>query len=566
MKRGNSIPNLRFGMLILFCVGFVSWTKGQIESQEPRAVGRARLGTGTTLQSMPEIDTRTLQSLMATPLEEPINPEKYIVGPNDMFQIGIWGGANVTYPAFVSPEGSIIIPTVGEVIVAGQTLAEAKRMILDRIRKSYRLAEVTVTLVAPRRFVVTVLGAVRVPGPYIVSSAYRVDKAISLANSPTEGANPATPLPDFSRRRVKLQRRGSDQLVDIERFYALRDDADNPFLMEGDIIVVPHRNFNQGSVSIYGAVNAPGQFEYREQDSLMTLVRLAHGLTENADPSKVEITQLSQDGRTANVREVNLTDILARTAGDIPLRPNDRVVIRERVNKQRDYKVHVRGEVVYPGTYPITADSTRLTEIIRRAGGFTKSAYLPAAEVVRRQVTAEGEQVDFGHEAQLNFRMNDQIVTPEERQYYDLESHLRRGTVAVDFVRLFEKNEKSQDIVLADGDVISIPSSYKTVYIYGQVSRPGFVAYQQGADVRYYISQAGGFGDEAESGNVRVIKGKTREWVHPSDTTIEPGDYIWVPKVTKYPFSYYMNIASQAASLVSVVLSMTLIVLQLTQN
>jgi protein involved in polysaccharide export with SLBB domain len=162
--------------------------------------------------------------------------------------------------------------------------------------------------------------------------------------------------------------------------------------------------------------------------------------------------------------------------------------------------------------------------------------------------------------------MNDQIVTPEERQYYDLEAHLRRGTVAVDFVRLFEKNDKSQDVLLVDEDVINIPNSLKTIYVYGQVAKPGFVAYQQGADVRYYISQAGGFGEEAESGKIRVIKGKTREWVHPSDTTIEPGDYIWVPKDIKYPFSYYMNIASQAASLVSVVLSMTLIVLQLTQK
>jgi protein involved in polysaccharide export with SLBB domain len=539
---------------------------GQLGTQEPRGLDRSRLTPGTAAQQQAEMDIRTLQAL-SIPLEEAIDPDTYIVGPNDVFQIGVWGGTSLTYPAIVSPEGSIIIPTVGETPVAGKTLSETKRLLTEKVRRAYRLAETTVTLVSPRRLIITVLGAVRVPGPHIVSSAYRVDKVIVLANAPPEGVSPAPALPDFSRRKIKLRRKNSaDRLVDIERFYALRNDADNPFVMEGDVIIVPLRNLHLGSVSIYGAVNAQGQYEYRENDSLTTLVRIAQGLTENADPTKVEITRLTLDGKTATAREVNFSDILSGTAPNVHLQAFDRVVIRQRANKQGDYKVHIRGEVRYPGTYPITADSTRLSEVIRRAGGFTQAAYLQASEVVRRQLTVEGDAVDFGREAQLNFRMNDQIVTPEERQYYDLEAHLRRGTVAVDFVRLFEKNDKSQDVLLVDEDVINIPNSLKTIYVYGQVAKPGFVAYQQGADVRYYISQAGGFGEEAESGKIRVIKGKTREWVHPSDTTIEPGDYIWVPKDIKYPFSYYMNIASQAASLVSVVLSMTLIVLQLTQK
>jgi protein involved in polysaccharide export with SLBB domain len=135
----------------------------------------------------------------------------------------------------------------------------------------------------------------------------------------------------------------------------------------------------------------------------------------------------------------------------------------------------------------------------------------------------------------------------------------------VDFVGLFEQRQATKDVFLKDGDVVFIPHSQKTVYVYGQVTRPGYVSYKEGADVRYYLDQAGGYGEEAETGGTRVIKGKTREWLDPSDTAIEAGDYIWVPKDIRYPTGYYLNLVSQAASFISVVLSMTVIILQLTK-
>jgi len=69
----------------------------------------------------------------------------------------------------------------------------------------------------------------------------------------------------------------------------------------------------------------------------------------------------------------------------------------------------------------------------------------------------------------------------------------------------------------------------------------------------------------ADDAGTRVIKSLTREWVEPSDTMIEPGDFVWVPKEIRYPTSYYLNLISQAASFISVVLSMTVIILQLSK-
>ncbi|MEX0602540.1 MAG: SLBB domain-containing protein, partial [Bacteroidota bacterium] len=123
-----------------------------------------------------------------------------------------------------------------------------------------------------------------------------------------------------------------------------------------------------------------------------------------------------------------------------------------------------------------------------------------------------------------------------------------------------------QDIVLRDGDKIVVPSRFSSVFVFGQVVSPGHIPFGSGLSVKHYIEKAGGFTSEALGGEVKVIKASTKQWLSPSETTLEDGDAIWVPKDIKQPFSYYMGVVGQAASVVGVVLSMTLIVLQLTSN
>ena len=557
---------VRIAGVSLSVLSLMSISQTQVDPR--RETDRSRITPGTTLDKLLDPQSQSETRMPIIPVEETINPQTYIVGPNDIIQVGIWGGTNLSFSVIVSPEGTLLVPEVGEFSVSGKTLESVKREVSAAVKRQYTISEPTVTLVSARQFVVTVLGNVRHPGPYIISSAYRVDKVIALANltMPSDGGVSNTPL-DFSRRRIILRRQGQtqDMLVDFERFFATREDWTNPFLREGDIIIIPPLNIDQKSVSVYGAVNSQNQYEYREYDSLWAIIRIAQGLSANADPTNVELTRLSLDGASSVSQTINLQEIIDGTKPDIPLQPRDRIVVREKADRRGDFKAHVRGEVLYPGMYPITSDSTRLSELVRRAGGFTPFAYLPGAEVFRKRISPEDTFVTVPQEALLNLRMNDQVVTPEERAYYDLEASLQRGNVSVDFARLFQQQDIAQDIIIKDGDVVFIPNNSKTVYVYGQVTKPGFVPHQEDADIRYYIQKAGGYGEEADAGKVRVIKAKTREWVHPSDTVIESGDYVWVPKDVRYPTGYYMNMISQAASIISVVLSMTLIILQLSE-
>lgn len=555
--------------ICLFLLACTVTLVAQEESAQTRGASRLPGYRTQTATRQGEIRRSGLEVTAGAPMEEVIDPEEYIVGPYDVFGVVIYTLSEDVLKIPVSPEGSVLIPGIGEQKVAGFTLKAAKEKILSAIKSVFKVGEPTIALAAPREFVVTVEGSVRNPGPYLMPSTLRLDKAIAMANLVNEAnlSQPSKWSGDFSRRNIVIRHREKpDRVVDLDLFYSKGRRDQNPFLVEGDLIYVPPKSINQSSVSVYGAVNQPSQFEYREYDSLYALIRMANGFTPNADPSTVEVSEFSLNAEDVAVRTVDVGQIMRGERPDIPVKNKSRILVRERVDRRRDFKVHVRGEIMFPGMYAITPDSTRLSDVIRRAGGFTEYAFLPAAEVERKQLTLAGENIDLSMESMLNRRMNDQLVAPEEQAYYEMESRLRRGVVTVDFVKLFLGKDPAADIMLEDGDVIYVPNTTKTVYVLGQVPKPGYAAFKEGASLDYYIAQAGGYGDEAEEGETRIIKIKTREWKNPSDTIIEPGDTIWIPKETRYTFAYYMNVISQAAGFISVVLSMTVIIIQLTRN
>jgi protein involved in polysaccharide export with SLBB domain len=135
--------------------------------------------------------------------------------------------------------------------------------------------------------------------------------------------------------------------------------------------------------------------------------------------------------------------------------------------------------------------------------------------------------------------------------------------VSVNFIDLFEKKDASKDVILQNGDWVRIPMVQKTVYVFGQVILPGNVPFMKDEGYKYYIKKAGGYTDNARSGDVMVIKRASRQWLSPSETEVEQGDYIWVPKEQERPSTYYWNIIGQLASIISVAVSIVLLTIQL---
>jgi protein involved in polysaccharide export with SLBB domain len=125
--------------------------------------------------------------------------------------------------------------------------------------------------------------------------------------------------------------------------------------------------------------------------------------------------------------------------------------------------------------------------------------------------------------------------------------------------------DSTQDIILQPEDEIVVPRKTYTVYVFGQVKSPGHVRITEGKEMSYYVDRCGGYTDHAARGGVRIIKANTRQWLTSGETTIEDGDQIWVPAETDRPFGYYAGIASQTASVLSVIIGMAILIVQVSK-
>ncbi|RPI06709.1 MAG: hypothetical protein EHM64_02065 [Ignavibacteriae bacterium] len=552
---------------VLFCLNSASFAQWSPDSKKNAESSESK----SDLKNMIQLPVSNVPAL-----EGPVDPEKYYIGPSDLLSVNIWISPPLNFTLSVTPEGTLIIPTVGEVSVADVTLALAKKRIINEINKKYLSGKPSVTLLNPRSIMVTVTGAVRNPGKYILNATDRVDKAVTMANKNQKDilAEPKSvsmiagirkdDSKEFdernqSKRNIRLTRRsGEKQRTDILRYYATKEDQWNPLLREGDEIFVPRIDPNTNIFAIYGGVNKQGSFELVEGDSLLNAIELAYGLTPRAKKDSIEHYRYDLTGGGQTVSYYDVDDINRGSASDVAMLPGDRIVVKERPDIRENYCVFVEGEVRYPGTYPITKESTTLSTVIGWAGGFTEYASLSAAEVVRRAVPAEEQTF----ERALSYRGT---VLVEDTANYRVESVLRMNheAVNVNFVDLFKKKDMSQEVILQNGDWVRIPAQQKTVYVFGQVVNPGNVPFVQGERYKEYIGRAGGYTDNANTSDVMIIKRATHQWLSPGETEIEEGDFVWVPRDPERTSTYYWNIVGQLASILSVAVSIVLLTIQL---
>ncbi|UCC80104.1 MAG: SLBB domain-containing protein [Candidatus Zixiibacteriota bacterium] len=469
-------------------------------------------------------------------LDKKIDPKTYVLGPGDVLSVFTWGYYQGQYTLTVSPEGMLLIPEVGPIEVSGYTLENAADIISAGILERYRNVKTIVSLVNLRVFKVFIGGAVAVPGAYPATPVTRVSEVIEMAGGflgEEEGVNYKSDFRGLksdkriaSKRNIEVVRENGERLkADILRFEITGQTKYNPRLNNGDKIFVPLQELGINLYGIFGAVKNPGYFEYSERDSLADLIELAHGLALNADSHNVEIVRFHSDNRSTHNVNVDLISHEWNTE----LRPDDRVYIQEIRNFHEKYQVRLIGEFKFPGYYAITQDSTHLSEIVTKAGGFTDLASLQEAEMYR--ISAE-EIVDPEFERLKKMEVAD--MSESEYEYFKVKSRSKMGRVSVDFTGLFTEGDTTKDFILRDGDIIRVPRKSKVVNVIGEVSNPGILSYVPGMDYRFYIGRSGGFSDRADKGGVSVIDGITGEWQKAKrGKNIEPGDTIWISEKKK---------------------------------
>lgn len=503
------------------------------------------------------------QAVKTTIQDGPVDPKEYLVGPGDVFSVNIWTAIPLSFQIPVSPEGILVIPTVGELKVSGESLEKIKKNVLNEIRRKYITASASLTLLTPRSFTVTVNGAVLREGTYVVQATQRVEAALRLANDVKQFWEQNTQQ-NFnfekhsrlsSRRNIVIRSKdGTMKKADIEKYYATGISMSNPLLADGDVIIVPPVNIRKDFVGVYGAVAREKEYEFADGDSLLLLLNIAGGLTSVADSSKIVIARNEKDGSIKDIT-VNLKNIISGAEPNIALFPGDRIISYAYSFLNFGGKVEVEGEVVAPGTYSIVKDSTTLSSVIAMAGGFTKFASLNAARIIRDikdQPTADLDAL----------RLRRGRSTIEDTVYFNNEIMIKSTTdiTNADFVGLFEKNDSSKDVKLHNGDKIIIPARVYAVYVFGEVKNPGFITLKENADMDYYIRSAGGYTESAQTGDIRIIKAGSKQWLLPNETTVAEGDFIWVPKEPYRTFEYYLNVYSQMFGIIGTVATLYLLI------
>jgi len=273
-------------------------------------------------------------STFAPLLNVPV-PATYVIGPGDELYVQIWGQINVELHASVDRDGTIYIPKVGSVTVAGVHYKDLNEFLHQQIARIYRNFDVAVTLGRLRSIDVYVTGDARVPGRYTVSSLSSLVNAIFVTGGPSRSG---------SMRHIELKRDGK-LIADFDLYdLLLKGDKSNDVqLLPGDVIYIPPVG---PQIAVAGSVNVPAIYELRnDQDSLARAVALAGGMNEVADGTRLTVERIDKH----EVRSV-IEYTFARALTE-EVKGGDIIHVLSIVPRF-DNAVTLRGNVANPGRYP----------------------------------------------------------------------------------------------------------------------------------------------------------------------------------------------------------------------
>ncbi len=467
-----------------------------------------------------------------------LDENEYKVGPGDEFLIVISGVQEVKFNLRVDPEGFLYIPKFGAVDLRNKSLAESKNIIIDRLDKSFRNVEYYISISSFRKIKVSLVGDVKKPASHILSSNSRLLDLIKSSAGINESAD--------IRNIIINSKDGLKQSIDLLSFLRIGDFKNNPFLREGDVVIIDRVD---KFVTINGQVKYPAFYEYKEGETVDQLISLAGGLLFNAKKDSIELIRFADDGKNQFSQYYSYEEIVSN---QIRLKFGDQVIVRILPEYFVSQYVTIQGKVKYPGLYKIIKNKTTLSEIISEAGGFLEDASLVDATLnrVERDTTIDPEY----ERIKLIPRAD---MTDDEYDYLKSKSRQRGGKVVVDFEKLFLENKVSEDVILRRGDEIIIPEKKNYVTIIGQVVKPGNIIYNPAFSVEDYIQIAGGFSWRAIESDVRVIKVNTGEWIDADDVEVlDPGDTIWVLEDPPGPkfwdvFTTSLSVLGQLAAVIA---------------
>jgi len=265
----------------------------------------------------------------------PVTPD-YVIGPGDELMVQVWGQVTLNSRYTVDRSGSIYIPQVGTLHVAGLTFAQVHDYLKAQFGRVFRNFDLNVNMGQLRSIQVFVVGQARRPGSYTISSLSTLTNALFATGGPT---------PAGSMRHIQLKRDGK-VVVDFDLYDLLEhgDKSHDAQLLPGDVIYIPPVG---PQVAVAGSVNAPAIYELKSANSTTVgdVLELAAGLTNVASGEKVRLERIDES-RMRSITELSL-DAQGRST---VLHDGDLMEVIALVDQYKD-AVTLRGNVANPGRY-----------------------------------------------------------------------------------------------------------------------------------------------------------------------------------------------------------------------
>jgi protein involved in polysaccharide export with SLBB domain len=402
---------------------------------------------------------------------------------------------------------------------------------------------------------VEVKGAVFRPGQY------QLGKEVTSVRSLLQAAEGVTE--DAMTNRGILHRLKEDrslEVISVDVKGILAGTSPDIPLVNEDVLFIPTDADlrQQRTLTISGEVMSPGTYQYADNTTLEDLVLQAGGLTDAASTAKVDVSRRIRDPKsTTSSREIAKTFSFSLKDGFVVdgvqgfvLEPYDVVHVRRSPGFKTPRNITVEGEVLYEGTHTLPNKNMRLTDAIKMAGGVTADAYVKGARLDRR--------LNDDERARRNFLLK-QLKTQVEdgdtiyMNQLDLDNTY---TVGIYLDKALANPGGEYDIVLREGDRIIVPEYNATVKISGNVMYPNTVSYREGKNYKWYINQAGGFGNRAKKSKTWVIYPNGTMAKVGRGTKIEAGCEIVVPtkpKADPETTSRWVSIAQSVFSMAAMV-------------
>ena len=450
---------------------------------------------------------------------------------------------------------------VGEFDFANFHIADGDSVMVDSIIPRYANTD-------------EVKGAVFRPG------MYNLGEQVNSVRSLIEHAEGTTEMA-FTNRAV-LHRMKEDRtlkVISVDLVGIMNGTTPDIPLQENDVLFVPTKteNIEQRTITIRGEVQFPGVYKYADNETIEDFVLQAGGLTDKASTVNVSVSRrvtdpkaLAPDSVIAKLYTLSLKDgFVVDGEPGFTLMPFDEVYIRKSPAYMEQKNVSVEGEVMFAGTYTLSANNTRLSDLYRKSGGTNGLGYIRGARLMRRATEAEKQRMRTALQMEMEQQQKNILQLAASSNGANLQQAAEGAKnanlskfnvpdeypVGIDLELAIKNPGGDADMVLREGDRLIVPQYNGTVKVNGAVMYANTVAFEKGKRASYYIDQAGGYAGDAVKSRAYIIymNGKVAKLSH--GAKVQPGCEIVIPAKLKRKMTVAetMSLGSSLSSIAAMI-------------